>query len=62
MQAKLNITEYESDLIEIKKRFDNFNRDLNVKANIKDVCILADSKPSKFLYNKDIDDVNKALR
>lgn len=32
------------------------------KANIKDVCVLADSKPSKFLYIQDIDDVNKALK
>jgi hypothetical protein len=32
------------------------------KANIKDVCVLADSKPSKCRLNLDIDDVNAALR
>lgn len=33
-----------------------------MKANIKDVCVLADSKPSTFYNNLDIDDVNKALQ
>ena len=35
---------------------------MQLKANIKDVCVLSDSKPSKNYFYSDIDDVNKALK
>ena len=46
IQSRICISEYESDLLEIKKKFDALSREINLKANIKDVCVLADSKPS----------------
>lgn len=62
MKGKIDISEYETDLLELKKRFDSIDRDISIKANIKDVCALADSKPSKFIDKVDIEDVNKALK
>lgn len=47
MHSKLNTSEYENDLIEIRRRLDGFQKEISNKANIKDVCVLADSKPSK---------------
>ena len=49
IQSRICISEYESDLLEIKKKFDALSREINLKANIKDVCVLADSKPSIFI-------------
>lgn len=46
MHSKLNISEYENDLIEIRRKLDGFQKEIAGKANIKDVCVLADSKPS----------------
>ena len=37
-------------------------KDLDIKANIKDVCTLSDSKPSIIVCIIDIDDVNSALK
>jgi len=46
MHGKLNTSEYENDLIEIRRKLDGFQKEISNKANIKDVCVLADSKPS----------------
>ena len=54
--------EYETDLIEIRKRFESIAKEVSLKASIKDVCVLSDSKPSKCRIYLDIDDVNNALR
>ena len=62
LKGKIDISEYEADLLEIRKKFDQLERDLNLKAFIKDVCILADSKPSTSFFYVDIEDVNKALK
>lgn len=50
IQSKLCISEYEKDLLEIKKRFDKLFKEMQSKANIKDVCVLADSKPSNYIH------------
>jgi hypothetical protein len=50
VQAKLSLKEYEADLIEIRKRFESFAKEVGLKANIKDVCVLADSKPSNYHF------------
>ena len=50
LKGKIDISEYEADLLEIRKKFDQLERDLNLKAFIKDVCILADSKPSTSFF------------
>ena len=52
MQGKLSLKEYETDLIEIRKRFETLIKEVAVKANIKDVCVLADSKPSIYLLKQ----------
>lgn len=46
LQTKLNVGEYENDLMEIRKRFEALQKEMATKANIKDVCVLVDSKPS----------------
>ena len=48
INSKISIKEYETDLLEIRKRFEVFAKELSIKANIKDVCVLSDSKPSNF--------------
>ena len=58
----MSLKEYETDLIEIRKRFELLTKEISVKANIKDVCVLADSKPSNLSHYTDMDDVNNALR
>lgn len=51
MKGKLDIAEYEADLLEIRKKFDIVDREVGIKANIKDVCVLADSKPSTYPHD-----------
>ena len=46
LKGKMNIVEYEADLLEIRKKFGQLDRNISLKADIKDVCVLADSKPS----------------
>ena len=50
-QSEARLIKFWSQLkIELKKhQFDQLERDINLKAYIKDVCILADSKPSNYL-------------
>lgn len=52
VQSKLSLKEYEADLIEIRKRFESVTKEVGIKANIKDVCVLADSKPSTYCPRK----------
>ena len=52
VQNKLSLKEYETDLMEMRRRFEGMGRDLSGKANIKDVCVLADSKPSNSAFTQ----------
>eukprot|EP00351_Strombidinopsis_sp_SopsisLIS2011_P002303 CAMPEP_0116879324 /NCGR_PEP_ID=MMETSP0463-20121206/11129_1 /TAXON_ID=181622 /ORGANISM="Strombidinopsis sp, Strain SopsisLIS2011" /LENGTH=74 /DNA_ID=CAMNT_0004528541 /DNA_START=1818 /DNA_END=2042 /DNA_ORIENTATION=- len=54
MLSKYNIEDFELNDQIVKKSFDEVNRTIALKSNIKDVCALLDMKSN-------IDDVNKAL-
>lgn len=46
---KLSQSEYESDLADIRKKLDGLYKEVQAKSNIKDVCMLIDSKPSNIV-------------
>lgn len=52
VQAKISVKEYQTDLVEIRKRFEALTKEVGFKANIKDVCVLSDSKPSKQFFTQ----------
>ena len=54
LDNKVDRWEYSSNSEQNLKKFSSINQELNLKSNIKDVCLLLDQKSN-------IDDVNKAL-
>ena len=54
LETKVDRREHSQNNEQTLKKFSQINQDLNLKSNIKDVCLLLDQKSN-------IDDVNKAL-
>ena len=57
MLQKYNIEDFELNDQVVKKSFDEVNRTVALKSNIKDVCALLDMKSSKYSSNQTVDQI-----